>query len=428
MNEDFLAYVWKHQYFDKTELQTTAGEPLAVLQTGQQNTDAGPDFLSASLLLDGLTWAGSVELHVKASDWMRHRHTTDRKYDQVILHVVWENDAAVTRTNGTAVPVLELKERVAPELLQTYLRLKQPKPTIPCEPFLNQVREITKTAMQERTLLERLELKATGIREKLKLNGNDWEATTFQVLMGGFGFKINQQGFNRLAKELPFRVLQKHRHRLFQVEALLMGQSGFLAEPTAYEYIGQLQQEYAFLQHKHQLPAPMHRADWNFLRLRPANFPTVRLAQLAALFHLREHWFGSFTTFNKLADLVLFFQAKPSGYWAKHYLPGRESKSTIAPMGKSSINLLLINVVAPLLVAYARETDQPELVEKAVTLLEKLKPEQNHILSMYEDLQFENRTAAQSQGLLALYHGYCTPVRCLLCAIGAGILKRAKVA
>ncbi|MBK0402136.1 DUF2851 family protein [Adhaeribacter sp. BT258] len=429
MNEDFLAYLWKLQYFDKASLQTESGEPLSVLRTGMQNANAGPDFLDASLKIGEITWAGSVELHVKASDWHRHRHTTDKKYDQVILHVVWENDMPVLRTNGSEVPVLALQNRVSPALLQTYQQLKQSRLTIPCESFLPQISGLTKTAMLERVLLERLELKAERIRAMYYASGNNWEETAYAALLSGYGFKINQAGFEKLARQLPYKVLQKHRHQILQTEALLFGQAGFLTGNFSEDaYLEQLQKEFGYLTHKYNLPEPLQASDWNFLRLRPANFPTVRLAQLAALFTSQEHIFSFFLADHSIKDLEAFFVAKPSFYWENHYMPGRSGKIKVGAIGKSSINILLINIVAPLLVAYAHETGQLTLVEKALNLLEMLPPEKNQILTLYEALGFENKAASQSQGLLALSQNYCRPVRCLHCAIGNGILKRSKTA
>src|SRR5688572_1945162 len=428
MNEDFLAYVWKFQYFDKTNLTVASGEPLVVLRTGIQNFNAGPDFLDAGVKVGDITWAGAVELHVKASDWQKHQHTTDLKYDQVILHVVWENDAPITRTNGSGIPVLELKNLVAPGLLKTYQELKQPKQTIPCEPFLAEINELTKITMVERSLLERLESKAERVRGIYQSSNHNWEATAYELLLAGFGFKINQPGFVKLAKALPVKILQKHRHQVLQTEALFFGQAGFLTENSEDEYLKQLQKEYSFLNYKYNLPEPLQRADWNFLRLRPANFPTVRLAQLAALFTAREHWFSSFLESKTLKQYETFFAVKPSSYWQEHYMPDRKGNIKIGSLGKSSIYSLIINVVSPLIVAYARETDQPELIEKALSLLEQLPAEKNSVLNMYESLNFENRSAAQSQGLLWLNQTYCLPVNCLQCAIGNKVLKKNKAA
>ena len=283
--------------------------------------------------------------------------------------------------------------------------------------------------MLERALLERLEMKAERIRNLYKSTANNWEETTYMALLSGFGFKINQAGFEKLGRRLPFKVLQKHRHQFLQIEALLFGQAGFLATEFPEEiYLQQLKKEFRFLKHKYNLSEPLIAADWNFLRMRPANFPTVRLAQLAAIFNVREHLFSFFLNQHSLKAFEDFFAVKPSAYWQEHYMPGRKGKFKIGALGKASIHLLVINIVAPLLLAYAHETVKTALVENALGLLEKLPPEKNHILSVYEKLGFVNSAASQSQGLLALNQQYCAPVRCLHCAIGNGILKRSKTA
>lgn len=425
INEDFLAYIWKHQYFGKKNLETTSGSQLVILKTGFQNINAGPDFLNASVIIDNITWAGSVEFHVNASDWQRHKHATDLKYDQVILHVVWNNDLAIKRTDGSEISVLELKDRVASGMLQTYQQLQQPKLSISCAPLLQPVPEIARTMMLERTLLERLEAKAGIIISEHTKTGKNWEETLYRSILKGFGFKINQPGFEKLAAVLPLPVIRKHRQNVRQTEALIFGQAGYL-ETAVDNYILDLQKEFRFLQHKYQLAPPMQPADWNFLRLRPANFPTVRLAQLAALISSQEHWFASLFQFENISTIYKFFSAEPSGYWQTHYLPGKEGKLRIGGLGQSSIELLIINVVVPLLVAFSRDRQLPEMTDKALNLLEQLKPEKNSIMQMYHGLGFENKSAARSQGILELYNNYCNPVRCLHCAIGNSILKRAK--
>jgi hypothetical protein len=425
ITEDFLAYIWKHQYFDKTDLRTSSGSEVAVLQTGFQNTNAGPDFLNASVIIDALTWVGSVEFHINASDWLRHKHTTDLKYDQVILHVVWNNDLAVNRTDGSEVPVLELKNRVAHGMLQTYQQLQQSGFSIPCGQLLTSVPEITRTMMLERSLLDRLETKAGIILKEHANSGGNWEETIYRSILKGFGFKINQPGFEKLAHVLPLNILRKHRHNLRQTEALVFGQAGYL-ENAEDAYILDLQKEFRFLQHKYQLAAPLQMADWNFLRLRPANFPTVRLAQLAALITSQEHWFASLFQFEDLAAVYKFFSAEPSVYWQTHYMPAKAGKLKISSLGKNSIELLIINVVVPLLVAFSRDRQQPELTDKALNLLDQLKPETNSIMQLFRSLGFENKSAANSQGILELHNNYCKPVRCLQCAIGNSILKRTR--
>jgi hypothetical protein len=425
INEDFLAYIWKHQYFDKSDLRISTGLPLAILKTGFQNTNAGPDFFNASVLIDFITWAGSVEFHVNASDWLRHKHTSDLKYDQVILHVVWNNDLAIKRTDGSEVPVLELKSRVATGMLQTYQQLQETRFSIPCGQLLHSASEISRTMMLERVLLDRLKTKAGIILTEHSKTGRNWEETLYRSILKGYGFKINQPGFEKLATVLPLHIIRKHRHNLRQTEALVFGQAGYL-ETAEDAYISDLQKEYRFLHHKYQLAPPMNLSDWNFLRLRPANFPTVRLAQLAALISSQEHWFATLFQSENLSLLYKFFSAEPSAYWQTHYMPAKAGKLKISSLGKNSIELLIINVVVPLLVAFSRDRQQPELTDKALNLLDQLKPEENSIMQMYQSLGFENRSAARSQGILELHNNYCKPVRCLHCAIGNSILKRAK--
>lgn len=430
MQEDFLHYVWQHQYFDKANLRTTDGQVISVLKAGFRNSDAGPDFLNARLLVGDVEWNGAVEIHLKASDWHRHQHQTDRKYDQVVLHVVYQADKAVQRTDGSDVPTLELAPRLATGLLQTYHEfLLRPTPAnaLPCAPLLAGVPEITRNSMVDRTLLERMENKAAAITNlHEQLLASDWEATAYHALAAAFGFQKNNDPMARLAKALPLAVVRRHRHDLRQLEALVFGQAGFLhdsenAPPD--EYIAGLKTEFEFLQHKYNLQGTGLAAhEWNFLRLRPANFPTVRLAQLAAVLHARPALFDALLTAADVPGLLKFLQAPVSEYWSTHYRPGATSK--VPSMGKGSVFLLITNVVVPLRVAYARHVGQPELVESAVALLSLLPAEHNHLTDAYEALGFQHRSSADSQGLLALSRAYCTPRRCLNCAIGSRILQQ----
>jgi len=427
MKEDFLHYVWQHQYFDKTDLHTAAGETITVLKAGYRNADAGPDFLNARLQLGDVEWNGAVEIHLRASDWHRHQHQTDAKYDQVVLHVVYTADQDVHRTNGSLIPVLALAPRISPDLLTTYRRLlDQPAPVaLPCAPLLPVVPEIARTMMVERALLERVEQKAAGVEALHQALGEDWEATTYHALAAGFGFQKNSEPLARLAKALPLPILRRHRHDLRQTEALVFGQAGFLAEnsETAADiYILGLREEHAFLRHKYGLESALPVHEWNFLRLRPANFPPVRLAQLAALLHTRPTLFDALLSAGSVAALEQFFQAPVSDYWRQHYRPGKPGK--VPALGLGSVHLLVTNVVVPLRVAYARHVGQPELVEAAVGLLEQLPAEHNHLTEPYELLGFRHRTAADSQGLLALSRDYCQPRRCLHCAVGSRILQQ----
>ncbi|WP_210516240.1 DUF2851 family protein [Hymenobacter terricola] len=432
MREDFLHYVWQHQYFDKADLRTAGGEEIQVLRPGHRNADAGPDFLNARLRLGEVEWNGAVEIHLRASDWVRHSHQTDPKYDQVILHVVGSHDADVARTNGSRIPALALQARLAPELLARYHALVEAPAvaSLPCAPLLGLVAEITKTMMTERALMERVEHKADAIMALHQHLAQDWEATTYHALMAAFGFQKNSEPLTQLAKALPLAVLRRHRHDQRQLEALLFGQAGFLVdneETVADKYIQDLKQEYEFLRHKYALgAAALAVHDWNYLRLRPANFPPVRLGQLAGLLHARPALFDALLTAQSVAALTEFFRAPVPEYWRTHFRPGRPGK--VPALGKSSTDLLITNVVVPLRVAYARHVGQPALVESSVALLSELPAEHNQYTDVYAALGFAHRTAADSQGLLALHKNYCTPRRCLHCAIGSRLVQQPRVA
>ena len=424
MKEDFLHYIWQHQYFAKEGLSTTAGEPLQVQRIGFYNTDAGPDFKEALLRIGEVEWSGSVEVHLRASDWHRHQHQQDQKYDQVVLHVVWEADVPVQRTDGTLVPVLELKERVNLQLLQTYERLQRANSSIPCAAFWPSLPEITKTLMLERALVERVEEKGQEVLQVYEASGNSWEEAAYYTLLRGFGFKINQQAFEQLAKALPQAVVRRHTSSLLQLEALLLGQAGFLGD-AGDDYAEQLHKEYTFLSHKYKLQEQaMARHTWNFLRMRPANFPTVRLAQLAAVLHQQQAFFSSLLEASTVKQYEQIFQKPVSAYWQQHYMLGRASKAVQKSMGKGSAQNLVINVVVPLLAAYATYSGNREHLEKAVSLLEQLKEESNKITRQYEELGWKARTAADNQAALGLYKAYCQPVNCMHCAVGNKIMKQ----
>ena len=408
----------------KINLCTATGEIIQVFRTGMLNANAGPDFLDAQVKIGEEMWNGSIEVHLKASDWLRHQHEQDTRYDQVILHVVWENDRNLQRTDGSAIATVELNARVKPSLLQAYQNLKKEKETIPCGPFIKQVPDLPKLQMLDRVLLERLAQKAERIITLLERNNQDWEAVAYQSLAASFGFKINQEAFFRLSTILPYQIIRKNQHQLFRLEALLFGQAGFLTQvPANDEYLNQLRKEYFFLHHKYALEPPLKTADWNFLRLRPANFPTVRLAQLAAFLHQKEYLFSKMISLPTPVHYFNFLSGTVSGYWQQHYMPGRESKSLSSGMGQASKEIILINTVVPLLFAYGRRQDNQQFIDKAIGLLEQLKAENNSITRVYTDLNLKNKSAADSQAYIELNQHYCVPRQCLYCSIGHYILK-----
>jgi hypothetical protein len=296
MNEAFLHYVWQFQYFDKKELSTTTGEPILIRKPGFLNSDAGPDFSNASVAIDGIDWAGTVEVHTQSSGWYEHRHDSDAAYENVVLHVVWKEDQPVHRKDGSRLPTLQLKGKVATELIRQYEKLIHHAGVIPCAPFFPKSESVIKLNMVEKALMKRLEQKSAQVNTVLNQNKGDWEETAYQLLAASFGFKVNKEPFMQLASALPYKIIQKHRHDARQAEALLFGQAGFLVTKTKDEYVTQLQAVWKFLSKKYFNGEPsLNAAQWKFLRLRPANFPSLRLAQFAALLVKHTSLFGTLT-------------------------------------------------------------------------------------------------------------------------------------
>jgi hypothetical protein len=424
MKEDFLHYIWQHQYFDKTSLASADNESIQVLRCGQHNTNAGPDFLQAQVKVGAVTWNGSVEIHLKSSDWLRHHHDQDLRYDQVVLHVVWENDRPLRRTDGSPIPTLALKNRVDTRLLRGYDFFLEEKDSIPCGPLTTQVPAMVRFEMLDRILVERLEQKAGRLQAQLEKNHQDWEQTTYQALCAGFGFKINQEPFVRLSKVLPYAILRKHQQQQWQLEALLFGQAGLLDEQQPEDpYLQKLQQEYSFLRHKYNLPLGLRPADWNLLRLRPANFPSVRLAQLAALLHGKDGLFAGLMAVTDLKKISGFFKGQLSAYWQHHYLPGRPSLARLQGIGRQSRQSLVINTVIPLLFAYSQWQDKQAYRDRALAWLEQLPAERNTVLQVYERLGLPVQSAADSQAYLQLFGHYCQTRKCLSCSLGHHLLK-----
>jgi hypothetical protein len=436
MQEAFIHYLWQFQFFDKENLQTAQQIPLQVLAVGQANAHAGADFQNASIFMEGIRWFGSVEIHIKTSDWLAHRHQTDKNYENVILHVVWEDDLGkkeeyLKRQDGSEIPVLVLKNRVDRLLVEKYYALIQyPESPILCTPQLPHVKQITKIAMLDKVLMERLKLKAGAVLKLLEDNKGDWETTTYQWLAQCFGFKVNNEPFLRLSKTLSYLILQKHKDNLLQIEALLLGQAGLLEiEDEKIKQIDSywidLNKEYDFLSHKYSLKInqlkPHH---WKFLRLRPANFPTIRLAQFAQLLYQKNSLFTTFVQEESYEKLSQFLDVTQSAYWQKHYLFGKESEKKIGKLGKESIYNLIINGVVVLLVTYANKTDNQAFMEKAIHFLEQMPTEKNHILRHWEGVGMTAKNAFDSQALIGLFNYYCKEKKCLQCTIGVSLLKQ----
>ena len=424
MTEDFLYFLWQYQYFDKNNLKTTSGESLQVVSVGQRNTNAGPDFSNARLLIGGLEWVGNVEMHLKASDWHAHTHTQDRAYDSVLLHVVWEADANINRPDGSALPALELKPITDFSLLKNYTQLIDNQSIVLCKSQFENVSVIQKISMLDRSLMQRLERKAEFVHGLLRQNQNDWEETAYQVLAHNFGFKINAEPMLRLAQNVKLKILQKHRDNQTQIEAALFGQAGLLNTEENDDYIEILRRENDFLTVKYDLQnGRMNAHEWKFLRLRPANFPTVRIAQLAALIQQKGSFFSWFIDIQNVSDFIKSFQIKQSDYWQKHYVLGKLTDGKVPSLGKSSIENVVINTVVPLLVAYSQHRDNRDYLDKAIELLEQLPAEHNNITDQWQELGLEIKTAFDSQATIELYNNFCVHKKCLSCNIGTALVR-----
>jgi Protein of unknown function (DUF2851) len=422
MKEDLLHFLWRTRRFEQTGLRTTEGEPLEIVSPGNHNTHAGPDFLDARLRIGGTTWAGNVEMHLTASEWLRHGHQGDAAYGNVILHVVLDEDQPVLRNDGTRIPCLEMRNLVPPGIAATYQRLLHNEHWIPCHNLFHTVPDMTRTLWLDRMLVERLEQKTTAIRTVLEANGGDWEETFYQFIARNFGLKVNAEPFEALARSLPQRILARHRDSLPQLEALLFGQSGLLPDQTDDAYPNELKKEYGFLRKKYDL-TPIEAVQWRFLRLHPGNFPTIRLAEFARLVQRSAHLFSRILEVGTQKDVEALFTVKLDGYWLTHYTFDNISPQRNKSLGKDAVRLLTINTIVPFLFLYGKIRGEEAFKDKALHLLETLPPERNAILDGWQRLGVEPPSAYQTQGLLQLKNVYCDRKRCLECAIGAGLLK-----
>lgn len=424
MNEDILSFIWRFQYFNGRQLRTEQQMQLSILKTGYKNANAGPDFLEAAVVIDGVKWHGGVEIHVRSSDWHVHGHSENGAYENVVLHVVWENDQQIIRKDGSLLPTLSLKNKVKAAILQRYRLLQDIKEGIPCAALFGNVEEIQKFAMLDRVLLERLDKKAKAVAALLEKNGQDWEKTAYQWLGMHFGFKLNDPVFLRLLQIVPLRAIQKQRDRLIQIEALLFGCAGLIPEQSAEIYVRQLKQEYVFMASKYQLSdLSMQKHEWKFSKLRPAGFPTIRLAQLAMLLSTEPQLFSRIISDPTPDRLIGILQQTQSEYWTSHYIFGKKSAIKVPAMGKDAAGLLIINGAVPILFAFARHKNQPELLDRAIYWLSQITSENNRITREWVTLGMKVKTAADSQGLIEWYNSYCTSKRCLECAIGAALVR-----
>lgn len=423
MTEELLHHLWKFRLFNQTELLTATGETIEVIKVGEHNHHAGPDFFNSKIKIDGTLWAGNIEVHVCASDWNKHTHQEDKAYDNIILHVVYLADAPIYRNSGELIPTLELKHRIDPAYYKNYQQFKTSKDWVPCQKQIEQVPPIVFHTALNRLLIERLEEKFNDIMTTLHLNKMNWEETFYQSLAKNFGFKTNALPFELLAKSIPTVVLGKHKSSLLQLEALLFGQAGFLEQHFKDRYPQQLQNEYVFLKRKFKLTS-LENHLWKFLRLRPVNFPTIRIAQFAQLIYQSTHLFSKVIAAEELIQLKEMLGTDVSPYWGTHYVFEKNGRSKNKKLGEDSIENIIINTIVPFLFVYGKSKGDELYIERALNFLEKLDGEVNSIITGWNTLNVTAKTAADTQALLQLKNKYCDHKKCLQCPIGNYLLKK----
>ena len=422
MREEFLYYVWQYKLFFNPNLQTVKNELIEIKKTGVLNKNEGPDFLNAQLYIDGQLWVGNIEMHVKASDWYLHKHETDPNYDAVILHVVWENDAIIYTNNNEPLITLVLKDYIDESILNNYNSLLfADKNWIPCENQIDSVDSFLIKNWQERLYFERLEQKSKSIEVLLKESKLDYEAVLFQLLAKNFGLKINGDAFLNLAKAIDFSIIRKVAHDQTNLTALLFGMAGFLEAEIESEYYLNLKREFNYLKHKFKLVSKPKNS-FQFFRMRPTNFPTIRIAQLAALFAKHQNLFSKIIHLNKKDGYYKLFSVNIDDFWKEHYTFETTSKKSPKKLTKSFIDLLLINTIVPLKFVYLK--NKGEFTEDTfLSLIQEVSSEKNGIISKFLDLGICSKNAMESQALLQLKNNYCTAKKCLSCAIGNSLLR-----
>ena len=423
MNENLLHFLWKLKLFSVNNLKSTNGELIHIISNGIHNLNTGPDFLNAKIEIENQVWAGNVEIHINSSDWYKHNHETDKNYDAVILHVVWEHDVEIFRKNNAKIVTLELKNYISKEVLNNYNQLfSKNKKWINCENEIQFIDSFIFENWLERLYFERLEQKSSIIQEILTTNNNNWEATLFILLAKSFGLKVNGDAFLNFANSFDFSIVRKVSNNVEQLEALFLGQAGLLSNKKESIYFERLKKEYKYLKVKFNL-TPILGGQVQFFRLRPNNFPTLRLSQLAYLYNKYQNLFSKIIEIDSLELFYSLFEVSTLLFWETHFTFEKESKKSTKKLTKSFIDLVLINTIIPLKFVYLKSLGKSDY-SSLFTVLEQIKPEKNSIISRYNDLKIKSSNAFKTQALLQLKSEYCSKQLCLQCAIGKTILNK----
>ncbi len=422
MNEEFINYLWLYKLI-KHNPKITSGEEIKVLSPGIRNNDSGPDFFNAMIEIGNTKWAGNIEVHVNSSDWYKHHHQNNPAYNNIILHVVYNNDRPVSRKNSELIPTLEVKGKFNSDILKKYQHFINSKNTIPCRNMLHTIKHFDKLSWLDSLMVERLEKKANEIQHLLNSSKNNFLQIFYQRMARGMGYTANADAMELLALSLPLNLLAKHKDNLLQIEALLFGNAGLLPETHTDNYTSKLINEYNFLSNKYKL-SPMHNSRWRFMRMRPVSFPTIRISQFANIIYNSSALFSKIIEANKLQDVVSLLSTTASPYWDNHYqfekiAPGKSKK-----LGLLTINIILINTVIPAIFIYGRNTNNHDLQQKAINWLSQIKPEVNTIVREFKTMGIIAENAMQSQALIQLETVYCAKKRCLSCRFGHILLNR----
>jgi len=421
VKEDFLHYVWQYKKFDFSNLKTVAGELLTISNSGNYLQQAGPDFFNAQIVIGNQKWAGNVEIHIKSSDWYLHHHEKDANYDSVILHVVWEHDTPIFRKDNSEIPVLELKNYISTAVLQNYKALATQKSWIYCENQIATVDPFVLKNWQERLFFERLERKSLPVEKLLQETDNDWEAVLFCMLAKNFGLNTNGETFFKIAKAIPFSIIRKESFEAENLESLFFGTADLFPVDAQDTYTKNLKNRFDYSVQKYQLQKVILEPV-TFFKHRPDNFPTIRLAQLAMLYHKQQNLFSKVIAVKTLAEFYQLFDIVISDYWQTHYQFDKESPKKKKHFSKSFINLLIINTIIPIQFAYTKSLGK-ETSETILDLLREVAPEKNIIIEKFSNYGVKAQNAFETQSLLQLKNEYCNQGKCLQCAVGIQLLK-----
>jgi hypothetical protein len=423
MKEDFVQTVWKYQLFNTNNLVSTSGKKIEIIHPGFSHINAGPDFLSAKILIDGMLWAGNVEIHTHSSEWYAHHHHKDPAYNNVILHVVYIDDANKCLTeNELELNTLVLKEYIEERTLVAYERLASDMRVLPCKSWWNKIDKSIVENWLIRLCIERLMQKCEQLKERLKILQNHWDQLFFELLARQLGFHVNAEPMERLARSIKVEYLQKLADQPLSIEALLFGQAGMLNRNFTDEYPKALQKEYQYLKKKYSL-VPMELSTWKFSRLRPSNFPSIRIAQLASIIRNKPRFFSEILSIKELSTLNNYFEVELPEYWNTHFSFDKESTWRIKQIGDDSIDKLILNTICLVWLLYGDVKDDEEYKIKCLQAMERLKAENNRYTQQFDDCHYSLESSIQSQGQRFLWENYCDHKKCLTCSIGIHGLK-----